>query len=218
SRQRIRWFERSGAMPDRADCTSWQVAALFCLIAAVSCVPLVLPPFSPLSDYINHLSRMHVIATVAADPDLARFYEIDWQVVPNLMMDLIVPLIERMTNVYIAGQIYTVASFVLILSGALALNRQLFGRWSMLPLIAAPLLYNQVFLVGTMNYVSAIGLAVWSLAAWIWLRARAMVLRLLVSACFIIALFFCHLYAVGIYGIGLLAYELHRLMELQRRA
>jgi len=218
SRQRIRWFERSGAMPDRADCTSWQVAALFCLIAAVSCVPIVLHPLPPLSDYINHLSRMHVIATVAADPDLARFYEIDWQVVPNLMMDLIVPLIERMTNVYIAGQIYTVASFVLILSGALALNRQLFGRWSMLPLIAAPLLYNQVFLVGTMNYVSAIGLAVWSLAAWIWLRERAMVLRLSVSACCIIALFFCHLYAVGIYGIGLLAYELHRLMELQRRA
>jgi hypothetical protein len=134
------------------------------------------------------------------------------------MMDLIVPLIERMTNVYIAGQIYTVASFVLILAGTLALNRVLFGRWSMLPLIAAPLLYNQVFLVGTMNYVSAIGLVLWSLAVWIWLRERALVLRLSVSAVFVVALFFCHLYAVGIYGVGLLAYELNRLLELQRRA
>ena len=97
------------------------------------------------------------------------------------------------------------------------LNRQLFGRWSMLPLIAAPLLYNQVFLVGTMNYVSAIGLALWSLAAWIWLRERAMALRLVVSAVFVVALFFCHLYSVGVYGVGLLAYELHRLLELHRR-
>ena len=218
SRQRIGWSERLGAVSDRADCTSLQIAALFCLIAAISCVPIVLHPLPPLTDYVNHLSRMHVIATIAADPDLARFYEIDWQVVPNLMMDLIVPLFERVTNVYIAGQIYTVASFVLILSGGLALNRQLFGRWSMLPLIAAPLLYNQVFLVGTMNYVSAIGLALWSLAAWIWLRERAMVLRLSVSALFIVALFFCHLYAVGIYGVGLLAYELYRLLELHRRA
>jgi hypothetical protein len=218
SRHRINASGRLEAFPDRADCTPLQIALLFGLIAAVSCLPIVLHPLPPLTDYVNHLSRMHVIATAGADPDLARFYEINWQVVPNLMMDLIVPLIERMTNVYAAGQIYTVASFVLILSGALALNRVLFGRWSMLPLLAAPLLYNQVFLVGTMNYVSAIGLALWSLAAWIWLRERAMVWRLSVSALFIVALFFCHLYAVGIYGIGLLAYELYRLVELNRRA
>lgn len=216
-RQRISSSGRPEAVSNRADCTSFQVAALFVLVAAVGCIPIVLHPLPPLTDYINHLSRMYVIATVGSDPDLARFYEIDWQVVPNLMMDLIVPLIERIANVYIAGQIYTVASFVLILSGALALNRQLFGRWSMLPLIAAPLLYNQVFLVGTMNYVSAIGLALWSLAAWVWLRDRSIVLRLLVSALFVIALFFSHLYAVGIYGLGLLAYEIHRLLELHRR-
>jgi hypothetical protein len=216
-RHRISSSGRWEAMSDRTDCTPLQVAALFGLIVAISCVPIVLHPLPPLTDYINHLSRMHVIATVSTNPDLARFYELDWQVVPNLMMDLIVPLIQRITDVYVAGQIYTIASFALILSGALALNRQLFRRWSMLPLIAAPLLYNQVFLVGTMNYVSAIGLALWSLAAWIWLRERAMALRLVVSAVFVVALFFCHLYSVGIYGVGLLAYELHRLLELHRR-
>jgi hypothetical protein len=207
----------SEATVDRADCSRRQVAILFVLIAAVSCLPIVLHPLPPLTDYVNHLARMHVIATIGSDPDLAQFYQVDWQVVPNLMMDLIVPLMQRIANVYVAGQIYTVASFVLILSGALALNRALFGRWSMLPLIAAPLLYNQVFLVGTMNYVSAIGLALWSLAAWVWLRERGMVLRLSVSACFVVALFFCHLYAVGVYGIGLLAYELYRLLELYQR-
>lgn len=210
-------FARPQAWPGVADCTPLQIVALFTLVAVIACVPIVLHPLPPLTDYLNHLSRMHVIATVTSDPDLARYYEIDWQVVPNLMMDLIVPPLERLTSVYVAGQIYTVASFLLILSGALALNRQLFGRWSMLPLLAAPLLYNQVFLVGTMNYVSALGLALWSLAAWIWLRERAMALRLTVSAVFVIALFFCHLYSVGIYGIGLLAYEVHRLMELHRR-
>jgi hypothetical protein len=216
SRWRTRWAERAGTTVDRVECSPLQITMLFVLVAAVSCLPIVLHPLPPLTDYVNHLSRMHVIATVANDPELARFYEIDWQVVPNLMMDLIVPLAQRITDVYMAGQIYTVASLVLILSGTLALNRQLFGRWSMLPLIAAPLLYNQVFLVGTMNYVSAIGLALWSLAAWIWLRERAMVLRLSVSACFVVALFFSHLYSVGIYGVGLLAYELYRLLELHR--
>ncbi|HWF96789.1 MAG TPA: hypothetical protein VG291_17685, partial [Xanthobacteraceae bacterium] len=187
------------------------VAALFILLLAITSIPIVLHPWPPMSDYINHLARMQVIATINSDPDLARFYEIDWQVIPNLMMDLIVPSLVRVVNVYLAGQIYTISSFVLILSGTLALHRQLFGRWSVLPLIGFPLLYNNVFLVGTMNYVFGIGLALWALTSWIGLRERNPVLRLAVSTLFILGLFFCHLFAVGVYGVGLLAFELHRL-------
>src|ERR1700676_2651519 len=98
------------------------VAALFVLLLAVTSIPVVLHPWPPMSDYINHLARMQVIATVNSDPDLARFYEVDWQLLPNLMMDLIVPSLLRVMNVYAAGQVYTIASFVLILSGTVALH------------------------------------------------------------------------------------------------
>jgi hypothetical protein len=193
------------------DFTLGKVAALFILLLAITSIPVVLHPWPPISDYINHLARMQVIATINSDPDLARFYEIDWQLIPNLMMDLIVPSLMRVVNIYLAGQIYTILSFVLILSGTVALHRQLFGRWSVLPLIGFPLLYNNVFLVGTMNYVFGIGLALWALTTWIWLRERNLALRLAVSTLFIFGLFFCHLFVVGVYGIGLLAFELHRL-------
>src|ERR1700730_366809 len=193
------------------DVTLGKVAALFILLLAITSIPVVLHPWPPMSDYINHLARMQVIANINTDPDLARFYEIDWQLIPNLMMDLIVPSLTRVMNIYVAGQTYTIASFVLILSGTVALHRQLFGRWSVLPLIAFPLLYNNVFLVGTMNYVFGIGLALWALASWVWLRERNLVLRLAMSSLFILGLFFCHLFAVGVYGVGLLAFEFHRL-------
>src|SRR5450631_1017747 len=193
------------------DLSFGKVAALFVLLLAITSIPVVLHPWPPMSDYVNHLARMHVIATISTDPDLARFYEIDWQVIPNLMMDLVVPPLVRLMNVYLAGQIYTILSFVLILSGTVALHRALFGRWSVLPLIGFPLLYNNIFLVGTMNYVFGIGLALWALASWIWLRERNLALRLSVSSLFIIGLFFCHLFSVGVYGVGLLAFELNRL-------
>jgi hypothetical protein len=199
------------ARDQSGDFSLGKIAALFVLLIAITSIPIVLHPWPPMSDYINHLARMQVIANINSDPDLARFYEIDWQVIPNLMMDLIVPLLMRVMNIYAAGQTYTIASFVLILSGTVALHRQLFGRWSVLPLIALPLLYNNVFLVGTMNYVFGIGLALWALASWIWLRERNLVLRLAMSSLFILGLFFCHLFAVGVYGVGLLAFELHRL-------
>jgi hypothetical protein len=119
-------------------------------------------------------------------------------------------------SVYAAGQVYTIASFVLIISGTLALNRQLFGRWSVLPLIAFPLLYNNVFLVGTMNYIFGMGLALWAMTAWVRLREHNPVIRLTVSLLFVLALFFCHLFAVGVYGIGLAAFETSRLVEHYR--
>jgi hypothetical protein len=199
------------------DFSTRQIAMLFVVLAAITSIPILLYPWPPLADYINHLSRMHIIATIGSDPDLARFYQVNWQVIPNLMMDLVVPVLEQVMNVFVAGQVYTIASFVLILSGTMALNRRLYGHWSVLPLIAFPLLYNNVFLVGTMNYVFGIGLAIWALAAWISLRERSILLRFAVSTLFVLALFFCHLFSVGLYGLGLLAYELHYLGQFYAR-
>src|SRR5262249_33971632 len=55
--------------------SSWQIAALFMTLAAIASIPILLYPWPPLSDYINHLARMHVIATIGSDPNLALFYQ-----------------------------------------------------------------------------------------------------------------------------------------------
>jgi hypothetical protein len=208
----------NGTRPRRtAEFSGAQVAVLFAALALVASIPIITHPLPPLSDYVNHLARMHVIASIRHDADLSRFYEIDWQIIPNLMMDLVVPRLTAFMTVYHAGQVFTIAAFVLIGSGTLLLNRALFGSWSVLPLISLPLLYNHIFLVGVMNYVFGIGLALWGLALWIFLRERFWAIRLVVSAVFVVALFFCHLFAVGIYGVGLLAIELTRLWMTRER-
>src|SRR5678815_4303377 len=120
-------------------------------------------------------------------------------------MDSIVPSLARLVNVYLAGQIFLVAMFALIISGVVVLNRALVGRFSVLPLLAIPLLYNYVFLVGLTNYIFGIGVALWTLAAWISTRERAWPIRFVLSTASIVVLFFCHLSALGIYAIGLLS-------------
>src|SRR5665811_328774 len=97
-----------------------QIAVLFAAFTLLISIPIWTHPLLPLSDYVNHLARMHVIATLAKNPQLASFYEIDWQVIPNLTMDLIVPLLARVMNIYLAGQVYIVLMFALIISGTLA--------------------------------------------------------------------------------------------------
>jgi len=191
--------------------SGFNIAVLTGLLLLVVSIPIWTNPVPPLSDYVNHLARMHVIAALGHDANLSRFYEVDWQPIPNLMMDLIVPVLARVMSVYLAGQLFLLTMMALMLSGALALNRALFGRWSAFPLIAAPLLYNHVFLVGLTNYIFGIGLALWALACWVALRERHWALRLTVSTLFALALFFCHLSSLGVYGVGLLAIEAHRL-------
>jgi hypothetical protein len=193
-----------------------QIAVLSAAFTLLISIPIWTHPLPPLSDYVNHLARMHVIATLSKNSLLAQYYEINWQVVPNLTMDLFVPLLARVMNVYLAGQVFIVGMFALIISGVLALNRVLIGRWSTFPLLAFPLLYNYVFLVGLMNYIFGIGVALWALAGWIAMRERAWPLRFALSTACVLALFFCHLSALGLYGVGVLSFEILRLWERRR--
>ena len=190
-----------------------QIAVLFAAFTLLISIPIWTHPLPPLSDYVNHLARMQVIATLAKNPQLAQFYEINWQVIPNLTMDLIVPPLARVMNVYLAGQVFIVGMFALIISGVLMLNRALIGRWSVFPLFAIPLLYNYVFLVGLMNYIFGIGVALWALAGWVAMRERAWPARFALSTLCVVVLFFCHLSALGIYGIGILSFEILRLWK-----
>jgi hypothetical protein len=193
-----------------------QIGTLFAALTLLISIPIWTHPLPPLSDYVNHLARMQVIATLAKNPQLANFYEIDWAVLPNLTMDLIVPQLARIMNIYLAGQVYIVLMFALIISGTLALNRALVGRWSTLPLLAYPLLYNYIFLYGYLNYIFGIGVALWALAGWIAVRESVWPIRLTLSTACVVVLFFCHLCALGIFGIGVLSFEIWRLWE--RRA
>src|SRR6195256_330735 len=202
---------RDHSRPPGSDLSGRAIALLFLAVTVAVSIPLITHPLPPLSDYINHLATAHVVDAIGSDPDLDRFYRIEWQAIPNLMMDLVVPVLHRFMGIYLAGQIFTISIFVVTLSGTLALGRALHGRWSALPLVASPLLYNGVLLVGVMNYLFGVGLALWGLAAWVALRERSWPWRFSVSTLFVLALFFCHLFALGLYGLELLAFELHRL-------
>lgn len=187
------------------------VAVQFVVIAALILLPLVYVVLPPLQDYPNHLARMHAIAVLDHDPLLSRFYGVEWSLIPNLVMDLIVPPLTRYMTVYAAGRVFIGLTFLLLLSGPMVLHRALFGRWSAWPLVGGLFIYNGFLFVGLMNYLFGVGLAVWGLAAMVALRERSLLLRMVVSAVLTLALYVCHLYAVGVYGLGLLGFEAWRL-------
>lgn len=177
-------------------------------LGAMALLPVFLVQVAPLSDWVNHLARMHVIAVGAADPYLSAFYAINWQLIPNLAMDVLVPPLARVIGVVPAGQVFMAATILLLASGPFAVHAALYQRLNPFPLVVFLFVYNDIFLVGLANYLFGVGLAVWGLAGWIWLRNRPVVLRIAVSALFVAGTYVSHLYAAGIYGLAILAYEL----------
>ena len=181
----------------------------FVVLLLIALLPLLLCSPLPLGDYSNHLARIHIIANIGQSTDLARFYEVTWAIIPNLASDLLVPFFVHLTgwSVETTLTLFAALGLALIASGAVVLNRVLYGRWSWLSLSVFLFLYNRHFLWGFLNYIFTIGLMLWVLAAWIYCRQRfAWPLRLL-FALPVLLIFFGHLFPLGVYGVSVMGYE-----------
>jgi len=181
---------------------------LFGLFLAFSSLPVLWTEVPPLLDYPNHLARLYLLSDERAAEQLRQYYVIDWQVVPNLAMDLLVPLLARLMPLSAAMKLFIIVSFALIAAGTALVHRAHTGRWSIWPLFVFLFLYGQIFLLGFLNYLFGLGLALIAFSLWIGRERRAGALRLAISSGFALALFFAHLMACALYGVMVMSYEL----------
>ncbi len=178
----------------------------FCLAAAL--LPVVLTETLPLYDYPNHLARAYIILNLDHSEILRRYYALEWAPLPNLAMDLVVPLFGRVVAVETAGKIFIALSFFAISGGTVALHYALHKRVSFYPLLAFLFLYNEMFVFGFLNYYFSVGLYLVVFAAWILLRDRGYGLRLLVFSALSTLVYLSHLYGIGLYAISVFGFEL----------
>ena len=205
----------------RSEWNGRSLLLVFLLLYIGAALPILSVQVPPLGDYANHLSRMFIIAAGQGDPFLSAYYKVKWAIIPNLAMDVLVPPLLNIFDIYMAGKLFVLLVILVLVSGPMALNRVVTGRFSPVPLLAFGFIYNGFFMIGLMNYLFGVGLAVWATALWIWSRARSPVFILAQSILFTVILFFCHLYAVGLYLLAVGSYELwawsHRAFRFDRR-
>ena len=150
------------------------VAAFFVLVIG-ALAPVLLVRVAPLADFVNHLSRMHVIAVAGHDQWLDAFYRIDWAVLPNLAMDLVVPPLARISSVYFAGQLFLIGMILLLVTGPIAiqyaLNRKLNillreANWSVRIAVSTIIVLALYFC--HLSAVGLYGIAIGSYELWAW--------------------------------------------------
>jgi hypothetical protein len=182
----------------------WIFAGLF----FISLVPFALCSPMPLSDYPNHVARMHIIAHLGQSAELAKYYSVKWEFIPNLAMDIMVPLMIPALSAEAASMVFAAFSMFLISSGAIVLHRKLYGRWSLVPFASFLLLYNRHFLWGFLNYLFSVGLGLWMLAAHIHYRDRSPLFRISLFTVLAVALMVSHLHAFASYAVLVGGYEI----------
>ena len=187
--------------------------ALFGVLLTFASLPVLWTEIPPLLDYPNHLARLYLLSDGRAAEQLRQYYAIDWQVVPNLAMDLLVPPLARLMPLSAAMKLFIILSFALIASGTALVHRACRDRWSIWPLFVFLFLYNQIFLLGFLNYLFGLGLALIAFSLWIALASRAGALRLVIASGFALAIFFAHLMACALYGVMIMSYELGAVLQ-----
>jgi hypothetical protein len=188
--------------------------ALFLGLFAITALPVlhvVLPPFV---DYPNHLARMHVLIEQPRSEALQRYYEIRWRPLPNLAMDLVVPMLARVMTLDWAGKVFILMYLALLPGGTALLHRVATGRWSVWPLFAFLFLYTHVLIWGFPNYLFGLGLALPAFALWLALAKRMAALRTGVASAGALVIFFAHLEACAIFALLIAGHEIG---ELWRR-
>ncbi|HVL36462.1 MAG TPA: hypothetical protein VM489_12395 [Burkholderiales bacterium] len=183
--------------------------ALFALatlaLTALLLVPIWQSEHPGLADYPNHLARAHILVESQLHGREHAYYEVRHAFVPNLALDVAVPLLAAAgLSTQDAMRVFTAAALLMPVAGTLALAWALQRAVPWLALLAFALAYSRYFAWGFLNYFFSIGIALLALAVWIRWRAAAplFVLGLLALA--------SHLMGFGVLAALVAAHELWR--------
>lgn len=163
-------------------------------------LPLLLADIPPLLDYPNHLARAYIATHLAADPNLLRFYIINWtHIVPDMLGDVVLVTLARILPIALAGKVLIAMALSATLGGVACLHRVLWGRWSAWPLAATPFLWHGALTAGFIAFSLSLGLAFLAAAAWRASMNWPLWHRLPLAVVFGAGLWFSHLIALGIF-------------------
>jgi hypothetical protein len=196
---------------------STRFAALFFLAATIIIAPLSVIDIPLLADYPNHVARMHVIGNLESHNFLRERYVLAFDLLPNIAMDLAVPMLAKLVPLDVAARIFLAFCLLSTISSVAFLHRTLFHQWSSFSLLAALFAYHGSMIAGLANFSLGIGLVPAALAIWIRMENTEAAWRILAGCGMMLLLFFCHLVAAGTFGLLVIGYGIARTLDREDR-
>ncbi len=193
-----------------------RLALTWGVVLAVTLLPVLRVAIPPGADMPAHLARLFAHRNLARDADLRDFYEVNWEILPNLGFDLPMLALMQVLPPYAAGRVFIIIAMLLPFVGVAMLRHQVHGRVGAMPMLGALFAYNAIVAVGLASYHLGIGLILIATALWLMTRELSTLARLGVASGVAVLLFFTHLFALGVYGLVLALMRLGTLTRQRR--
>ena len=178
------------------------------MLGVLTVSPLLWVRIPPLVDYPNHLARMWIIVHGAEIPELIANYTVNWRILPDLAMDLVVSALSWVMPVEQAGRAFVALTMTALVAGTLTLHRALHRRLEAWPICSVLFVYNAALYWGFLNCLFATGIYLFAFSGWIATRHWRRGPRLLTFSAVASLLLILHLFAFGLYGLSVGSYEL----------
>jgi hypothetical protein len=177
-------------------------------LAAVLLWPLWSVVLPAMSDYPAHVSALYVQMHGAQDAALSQFYQTEWDFVPDLASEILVPLIATVVPFLASVKLFLSLALVMWIAAPVAIHHALYKRFGVVSLAGALFAYNAPFMWGFINFYFACGLALLVFALWISTEERAGVLRTALFTLAALAVFFAHALGLLLLALLLLFFEM----------
>lgn len=185
--------------------THESIGLWYVLLTLLLCLPVVFTTYIPLVDYPNHLARADMLARYHQVLSFRSHYRLLIQPIPNLAMDLVIPLIARFTGTIMAGKLFLIALFLLYSFGCYLLSFTIFGYDTRAAFIPLLFIYNSTLLMGFVNYAVGVALFLITFALWLRWKDRWTIARFAGFSALACACYLSHLSSIAILGLSTVA-------------
>ena len=192
--------------------TGAALVAAILLLCAVALWPIFVIGEMGLQDYPNHLARAFILLH-QQDPLLRANYRLEWSPIPDLGWDLWVLSVGRLLPLVATAKLFVVLAFAMGASGCFVLGRVIVGRWTAMPMLALPFLFNSAYTKGFLSFDMGLAVSLWAMAWWLWMPDRRWLMRLAGATVLATLLYVLHICAFAIYGLFVLGIEAQTLVR-----
>jgi len=153
-------------LPEAGTPDRWHLVAVV-LVSIVFLFPIWFTGYPPLLDWPNHLARAYVLAWYAKVPEFQNAFEVRWEVLPNLGVDILGTLLLRWLPYSLASKTILSLALLLFVAGCISVSLGFHQRVSLTTVIALYFAYNFMFFYGFVNYALGIGLFLLTYGYWL---------------------------------------------------
>jgi hypothetical protein len=166
-------------------------------------LPVITTTYAPLVDYPSHLARAYILSQYHHVPIYQQNYIEMRELLPNLAIDVIVPLLLHFVSLVTASKIFLLLIVVLFAIGSHVLGVSLHGHATRLTILCMFLVYNSMLLYGFVNYLFGVAMFLVTFGLWFRWRNTLSIARLVIVGLLVLCTYLSHLTACAYLGIAI---------------